>query len=39
MQAVIQAVTDDIGAHINIGRSYNHMGRLHQAERAYLRAK
>ena len=30
---------DDIGAHINVGRTYNHMSRLEDAEAAYLKAK
>ncbi len=38
-QAAVRVQPDDIGAHINIGRSYNHMGKLHQAELAYLQAK
>ena len=30
---------DDIGAHINLGRTYNHMKLYKEAEEAYLRAK
>lgn len=30
---------DDIGAHINVGRTYNHLNMLKEAEEAYLRAK
>ena len=37
--AAVLVQPDDIGAHINIGRSYNHMGRYHEAEKAYLQAK
>ena len=42
LQYFHQAVTtqpDDIGAHINVGRTYNHMARFEEAETAYLRAK
>ena len=38
-QAAVQVQPDDIGAHINIGRSYNHMGKYRHAEVAYLQAK
>ncbi|KAK6626408.1 Protein O-mannosyl-transferase tmtc3 [Polyplax serrata] len=30
---------DDIGAHINVGRTYNHLKMFKEAEEAYLRAK
>ncbi|RZF38686.1 hypothetical protein LSTR_LSTR003492 [Laodelphax striatellus] len=30
---------DDIGAHINVGRTYNHLKMFKEAEDAYLRAK
>lgn len=30
---------DDVGAHINVGRTYNHLKRFTEAEEAYLRAK
>lgn len=30
---------DDVGAHINVGRTYNHLGRYQEAEDAYVRAK
>ncbi|XP_063987197.1 protein O-mannosyl-transferase Tmtc3 [Diachasmimorpha longicaudata] len=30
---------DDIGAHINVGRTYNHLNMFKEAEDAYLRAK
>merc|ERR1719251_692038 len=38
-RAAVTVQPDDIGAHINIGRTYNHMGRLGHAEAAYLQAK
>ena len=38
-RAAVRVQPDDIGAHINIGRSFNHLGRLHEAETAYLAAK
>ena len=28
---------DDIGAHINVGRTYNNLGRFKEAEEAYLK--
>ena len=37
--AAVKVQPDDIGAHINIGRSYNHLGRYQEAETAYLQAK
>lgn len=30
---------DDIGAHINVGRTYNNLGRFKEAEEAYLKVK
>ncbi|KAF6216658.1 hypothetical protein GE061_001004 [Apolygus lucorum] len=30
---------DDIGAHINVGRTYNHLNMYKEAEEAYLKAK
>lgn len=30
---------DDVGAHINVGRTYNHLGRYQEAEDAYVKAK
>lgn len=30
---------DDVGAHINVGRTYNHLQMFKEAEEAYLRAK
>ncbi|XP_026467394.1 transmembrane and TPR repeat-containing protein CG4050-like [Ctenocephalides felis] len=30
---------DDVGAHINVGRTYNHLKKFTEAEEAYLRAK
>lgn len=30
---------DDVGAHINVGRTYNHLGRYQEAEEAYVKAK
>nr|MBE5727526.1 putative transmembrane and TPR repeat-containing protein CG4050-like [Cucujiformia] len=30
---------DDVGAHINVGRTYNHLKMFKQAEEAYLKAK
>jgi len=37
--AAVTVQPDDIGAHINVGRTYNHMARFDEAEAAYLRAK
>ena len=37
--AAVTVQPDDIGAHINIGRSYNHLGKYQEAETAYLQAK
>lgn len=30
---------DDIGAHINVGRTYNNLGRFKEAEEAYLKVQ
>lgn len=30
---------DDVGAHINVGRTYNHLERYQEAEEAYVKAK
>ncbi|XP_055629787.1 protein O-mannosyl-transferase Tmtc3-like [Toxorhynchites rutilus septentrionalis] len=30
---------DDVGAHINVGRTYNHLQQFQEAEEAYLKAK
>ncbi|XP_058789494.1 protein O-mannosyl-transferase Tmtc3-like [Phymastichus coffea] len=35
----VQVQGDDIGAHINVGRTYNHLKMFKEAEDAYLRAK
>ena len=35
----VRTQPDDIGAHINVGRTYNHMTMFEEAETAYLRAK
>ena len=37
--AAVTVQPDDIGAHINVGRTYNHMTRFDEAEEAYLKAK
>ncbi|XP_046643729.1 protein O-mannosyl-transferase Tmtc3-like [Daphnia pulicaria] len=42
LEYFLQAVKvqdDDIGAHINVGRTYNNLGRFKEAEEAYLKAK
>ncbi|KAL7645009.1 UNVERIFIED_CONTAM: hypothetical protein RMT77_004833 [Armadillidium vulgare] len=38
-QAAVTVQEDDIGAHINVGRTYNNLKRFSQAEMAYLKAK
>ncbi|EDW09963.1 protein O-mannosyl-transferase Tmtc3 [Drosophila mojavensis] len=38
-QQAVQIQTDDIGAHINVGRTYNNLKRYAEAEQAYMRAK
>ena len=30
---------DDIGAHINVGRTYNNLGRFKEAEEAYMKVR
>lgn len=37
--AAVQVQSDDVGAHINVGRTYNHLKQFQKAEEAYLRAK
>lgn len=37
--AAVQVQPDDVGAHINVGRTYNHLKQFQQAEEAFLRAK
>lgn len=37
--AAVQVQPDDVGAHINVGRTYNHLKEFQQAEEAFLRAK
>ncbi|XP_017781119.1 PREDICTED: transmembrane and TPR repeat-containing protein CG4050-like [Nicrophorus vespilloides] len=38
-QTAVNVQQDDIGAHINVGRTYNHLKMFKEAEEAYLRAK
>uniref|UniRef100_A0A336KWY0 dolichyl-phosphate-mannose--protein mannosyltransferase n=1 Tax=Culicoides sonorensis TaxID=179676 RepID=A0A336KWY0_CULSO len=35
----VEVQEDDVGAHINVGRTYNHLKMFKEAEEAYLRAK
>lgn len=37
--AAVEVQPDDVGAHINVGRTYNHLQDLDKAEEAFLRAK
>lgn len=37
--AAVNVQEDDVGAHINVGRTYNHLKMFKEAEDAYLRAK
>jgi tetratricopeptide (TPR) repeat protein len=37
--AAVTVQEDDVGAHINVGRTYNHLKMFKQAEEAYLKAK
>lgn len=37
--AAVSVQEDDVGAHINVGRTYNHLKMFKEAEDAYLRAK
>nr|NVI79160.1 putative transmembrane and TPR repeat-containing protein CG4050-like protein [Cucujiformia] len=38
-QTAVNVQEDDVGAHINVGRTYNHLKMFKEAEEAYLRAK
>lgn len=38
-QQAVHIQPDDIGAHINVGRTYNNLRRYDEAEQAYLKAK
>ncbi|CAH0560711.1 unnamed protein product [Brassicogethes aeneus] len=38
-QTAVKVQEDDIGAHINVGRTYNHLKMFKEAEEAYLKAK
>nr|NVI79162.1 putative transmembrane and TPR repeat-containing protein CG4050-like protein [Cucujiformia] len=38
-QTAVSVQEDDVGAHINVGRTYNHLKMFKEAEEAYLRAK
>ncbi|XP_068146188.1 protein O-mannosyl-transferase Tmtc3 [Drosophila tropicalis] len=38
-QQAVRIQTDDIGAHINVGRTLNNLKRYNEAEEAYVRAK
>lgn len=38
-QKAVSVQEDDVGAHINVGRTYNHLKMYKEAEEAYLRAK
>lgn len=35
----VEVQSDDVGAHINVGRTYNHLKLFQKAEEAYLKAK
>ena len=35
----VRVQDDDIGAHINVGRTYNNLGQLKEAEQAYLKVR
>lgn len=37
--AAVNVQEDDVGAHINVGRTYNHLKMFKEAEEAYLKAK
>lgn len=37
--AAVKVQHDDVGAHINVGRTYNHLKMFKEAEEAYLKAK
>lgn len=38
-QTAVGVQQDDVGAHINVGRTYNHLKMFKEAEEAYLKAK
>lgn len=38
-QKAVEIQEDDIGAHINVGRTYNHLKMYKEAEEAYMKAK
>lgn len=38
-QKAVEVQDDDIGAHINVGRTFNHLKMFKEAELAYMRAK
>ena len=38
-QTAVRVQPDDIGAHLNMGRTYNNMAKFEEAEAAYLKAK
>nr|NVI79179.1 putative transmembrane and TPR repeat-containing protein CG4050-like protein [Cucujiformia] len=38
-QTAVGVQEDDVGAHINVGRTYNHLKMFKEAEEAYLKAK
>lgn len=38
-QTAVQVQPDDVGAYINVGRTYNHLKLYEKAEEAYLKAK
>ncbi|XP_044255134.1 protein O-mannosyl-transferase Tmtc3-like [Tribolium madens] len=38
-KTAVSVQEDDVGAHINVGRTYNHLKMFKEAEEAYLRAK
>nr|NVI79216.1 putative transmembrane and TPR repeat-containing protein CG4050-like protein [Cucujiformia] len=38
-QTAVNVQQDDVGAHINVGRTYNHLKMFKEAEEAYLKAK
>nr|NVI79267.1 putative transmembrane and TPR repeat-containing protein CG4050-like protein [Cucujiformia] len=38
-KTAVNVQEDDVGAHINVGRTYNHLKMFKEAEEAYLKAK
>jgi tetratricopeptide (TPR) repeat protein len=38
-ETAVSVQEDDVGAHINVGRTFNHLKMFKEAEEAYLRAK